>query len=255
MHIIGVIPSRYASTRLPAKPLVDLLGKTMVQRVYQQAQQSRLMHEVVVATDDERIASVVKTFGGQVIMTSPEIRSGSDRVAAVAQQLRGDIFVNVQGDEPLINPIMIDQGIQALLDDQQAQIGTLAKKIELPEELTNPGVVKVVLDESSYSLYFSRSAIPHVRENNDPRTWLKHQTFYKHIGLYVYRRESLLKFSGLPESALEKAEKLEQLRALEAGMKIKVALTEFDSVPVDTQSDVERVVQLLKEKESSVPIN
>jgi 3-deoxy-manno-octulosonate cytidylyltransferase (CMP-KDO synthetase) len=255
MHIIGVIPSRYASTRLPAKPLIDLLGKPMVQRVYEQAQQSRLLHQVVVATDDDRIAGAVKAFGGQAVMTSPGIRSGSDRMAAVAEQLRGDIFVNIQGDEPLLNPTIIDQGIQALLDDQQAQIGTLAKKIDAPDVLVNPDVVKVVFDGNSYALYFSRSPIPHVRGNIDTRAWLGHHTFYKHIGLYVFRRESLLKFTKLPESSLEKAEKLEQLRALEAGMKIKVGLTEFDSVSVDTQADVDRVVQLLKKKESSVPIH
>jgi 3-deoxy-manno-octulosonate cytidylyltransferase (CMP-KDO synthetase) len=255
MHIIGVIPSRYGSARLPSKPLVDLLGKPMVQRVYEQAQQSRLLHEVVVATDDDRIAGAVKAFGGQVVMTSAEIRSGSDRMAAVAEQLRGDIFVNVQGDEPLMNPTMIDQGVQALLDDPQAQIATLAKKIESAEELANPDVVKVVFDGNSYALYFSRSPIPHVRANNDTRTWPGRHTFYKHIGLYVFRRESLLKFSKIPESSLEKAEKLEQLRALEAGMKIKVGLTEFDSVSVDTQADVDRVVQMLKKKESSVPIS
>lgn len=255
MHIVGVIPARYASTRLPAKPLVNLLGRPMIQRVYEQAKKARLLHEVVVATDDERIARAVEAFGGEVVMTSLEIRSGSDRVAAVAEQMSGDIFVNVQGDEPLLNPVMIDQAVQALLDDQQAQIGTLAKRIESADDLLSPNVVKVVFDSSSYALYFSRSVIPHIRENNEPRSWIKHQTFYEHIGLYVFRRESLLKFASLPESSLEKAEKLEQLRALEAGMKIKVALTEFDCVPVDTQDDVEHVIQLLKKKESSVPIN
>ncbi|HEY4611367.1 MAG TPA: 3-deoxy-manno-octulosonate cytidylyltransferase [Bacteroidota bacterium] len=253
MHIVGVIPARYASQRLPAKPLIDLLGKPMVQRVYEQAQKARLLHEVIVATDDERIARAVQSFGGEAVMTSSEIRSGSDRVAAVAEEIRGDIFVNIQGDEPLLNPVMIDQAVQTLLDFPEAQIGTLAKRIESAEELTNPSVVKLVFNHQQYALYFSRSVIPHIRESNDPKRWLSHHPFYKHIGLYVYRRESLLKYASLPESPLEKAEKLEQLRAMEAGMKIKVAVTEFDSIPIDTQADVERVLKLLRE--TPIPIN
>ncbi len=249
MHIVGVIPARYASTRLPAKPLVDLHGKPMVQRVYEQAKKARSLHEVVVATDDERIASAVRAFGGEIVMTSPEIRSGSDRVAAVAGQLRGDVFVNVQGDEPLLNPLMIDQAVQAFLDDQHAQVGTLAKQIESTDELMSPNSVKVVFDKDSYALYFSRSVIPHIRENSDYRSWLDHHTFYKHIGLYVFRRDVLLKFASMPESPLEKAERLEQLRALEAGFRIKVAITEFDSTPVDTQEDVERVIRSLRQTE------
>jgi len=253
MHIIGVIPARYASQRLPAKPLVDLFGKPMIQRVYEQAQKARLLHEVIVATDDERIAKAVHSFGGEVIMTSPDIRSGSDRIAAVAEEVRGDMFVNVQGDEPLLNPVIIDQAVQTLLDSPDAHIGTLVKHIESADELTNPNVVKTVLDSTMHALYFSRSIVPHVREHIDPKSWLAHHTFYKHIGLYVYRRDSLLKYASLPESPLEKAEKLEQLRALEAGMKMKVAITEFDSIPVDTQADVEKVIKFLKE--SSIPIN
>ncbi|MCI0708346.1 MAG: 3-deoxy-manno-octulosonate cytidylyltransferase [Ignavibacteriae bacterium] len=252
MHIVGIIPSRYASQRLPAKPLVGLLGKPMVQRVYEQAQKARLLHKVIVATDDERIAAVVQSFGGEVAMTSSDIRSGSDRLAAVAETVRGDMFVNIQGDEPLINPVMIDQAVQTLLDAPESHIGTLVKRIESIDELTNPNVVKTVFDSSMHALYFSRSTIPHIRESSDPKSWLAHHTFYKHIGLYVYRRESLLKYASLPESPLEKAEKLEQLRALEAGMKIKVAITEFDSIPVDTQADVEKVIRVLKG--TSIPV-
>jgi 3-deoxy-manno-octulosonate cytidylyltransferase (CMP-KDO synthetase) len=249
MHIVGVIPARYASTRLPAKPLVDLLGKPMVQRVYEQAKQSRLLHEVIVATDNERVAAAVEAFGGKVMMTSPQFRSGSDRLAAIAEEVRGDIFVNVQGDEPLINPLMIDQAVQVVLDDAHAQIGTLAKKIELIDEVLNPNVVKVVFDSGMFALLFSRSVIPHVREQGDPRRWLEHHTFYKHIGLYVFRREALLMFAQLPESPLEKAEKLEQLRALEAGIKIKATLTDCESVPVDTEEDAQRVRGILGKTE------
>lgn len=251
MHIVGVIPARYASSRLPAKPLVDLLGKPMVQRVYEQAKQSRLLHDVIVATDNERIATVVRAFGGNAIMTSPQIRSGSDRLAAIAEELRGDLFVNIQGDEPLINPQMIDQAVQVVLDDARAQIGTLAKKIESTEELLNPNVVKVVFDSGMFALLFSRSVIPHVREQSDPQRWLEYHTFFKHVGLYVFQREALLRFAQLPESSLEKAEKLEQLRALEAGITIKVALTEFDSVPVDTEEDARRVRAILAKTEDA----
>jgi 3-deoxy-manno-octulosonate cytidylyltransferase (CMP-KDO synthetase) len=249
MHIVGVIPARYGSQRLPAKPLVDLLGKPMVQRVYEQALTARLLHDVVVATDDERIVHAVKGFGGRVVLTSPDIRTGSDRVAAVAEEVRGDLFVNIQGDEPLIHPATIDQAVQAVLDDPHAQIGTLAKRIESPDELTNPNVVKVVMESRSYALLFSRAAIPYLREQPDRRTWIGSHSFYKHIGVYVFRREPLLAFAALPVSPLEQAEKLEQLRALEAGMKIKVALTEFDSLPVDTAEDVERVLAILRRTE------
>jgi 3-deoxy-manno-octulosonate cytidylyltransferase (CMP-KDO synthetase) len=249
MRIVGVIPARYGSQRLPAKPLVDLLGKPMVQRVYEQAKQSRLLHDIIVATDDERIARAVEAFGGKVMMTSPQLPTGSDRIAAVAEVVRGDIFVNIQGDEPLMHPAMIDLAIQILLDDTHAQIGTLVKKIESADELLNPNVVKVVCDGKMFALLFSRSVIPHVREQTDARRWLEHHTFYKHVGLYTYRREALRMFAQLPESSLERAEKLEQLRALEAGIKMKVALTEFETVPVDTEEDVGRVRTILAKTE------
>ena len=252
MHIVGVIPARYGSQRLPAKPLIDLLGKPMIQRVYEQARKARLLHEVVVATDDERIAKVVEGFGGEVAMTSPEIPSGSDRLAAVAQDRRGDMFVNIQGDEPLMNPVMIDQGIQTLLDSPEAHIGTLVKKIESVDDLLNANVVKAVFDSSMFALYFSRAVIPYVREHSNPNSWLMQHTYYKHIGLYVFRRDSLLKFSMLPESPLERTEKLEQLRALDAGMKIKIAMTEHDSIPVDTKADAEKVIAVLKEFSVSI---
>ena len=255
MNIIGVIPSRYASQRLPAKPLVDLLGKPMVQRVYEQARQSRLLSRVVVATDDERIAQAVKSFGGEYLMTSPEIKSGSDRVAAVAVTMDGDIFVNVQGDEPLIAPEMIDEGVQLLLDDRDAEVGTLAKKIESLDDLFNPNVVKVVMDQNNIALYFSRSTIPFVRDEKDEKRWLQHTTFYKHFGLYVYRREFLRRYATMPEGTLEKSERLEQLRILESGAKIKVGITTFDSIPVDTKEDVEKVVAILRRSMQQVSVS
>lgn len=246
LKVIGVIPARYASQRLPAKPLIDLLGKPMVQRVYEQAARAKLVDELVVATDDSRIEMVVKKFGGNVILTSPEIRSGSDRVAAVAKEMKADIFVNIQGDEPLIVPEMIDEAVQVLFDDPDAPVGTLVKKIESTDELMNPGIVKVALAENRYALYFSRSVIPFLRDVPKQREWLRHATFYKHIGLYVFRASFLRIYSGLLESRLEQEEKLEQLRILENGYKIKAGVTRFDSIPVDTKEDAERVVQILK---------
>lgn len=245
--VIGVIPSRYASQRLPAKPLVDLCGKPMVQRVYEQAKKSKLLDRIVVATDDVRIEEVVRRFGGDVMLTSKEIASGSDRVAAVALKMEGDIFVNIQGDEPLIAPEMIDQGIQLLIDDKTALVGTLVKQISSFEELINPNVVKAVLSHDGNALYFSRSAIPFVRSELDERRWLERNKFYKHIGLYIFQRKFLIQYEQLPASDLEKAENLEQLRILEAGFKIKACITKYDSIPIDTQEDVTRVAAILRQ--------
>jgi 3-deoxy-manno-octulosonate cytidylyltransferase (CMP-KDO synthetase) len=244
--VVGVIPSRYASQRLPAKPLVDLCGKPMVQRVYEQAAKSRLLDRVVVATDDARIEEAVHRFGGEVMMTSKDIASGSDRVAAVARQAAGDIFVNIQGDEPLIAPEMIDQGVQLLLDDTQVPVGTLVKQIVVKEELLNPNVVKVVLTHDGYAMYFSRSTVPYVRGEADEHRWIEFHAFYKHIGIYIFRRAFLLEYAQLPISLLEKAEKLEQLRILEAGYKMKTGITTFDSIPIDTPEDIARVVAILR---------
>ena len=243
--IIGVIPARYASQRLPAKPLIDLLGKTMIQRVYEQAKRATLLSKVMVATDDRRIEEAVKGFGGEVMMTSPDIRSGSDRVAAVAEAITGDIYVNIQGDEPLIAPKMIDEAVRVVLDDKEAVVGSLARKITEARDLVNPGVVKVVMDRSGVALYFSRSTIPRVRDEKDPSRWMSHTTFYKHIGIYVFRRDVLRAYSKLSESPLEQAEKLEQLRILESGYRIRMGVTTFDSIPVDTMEDAERIRDLL----------
>jgi len=248
--VVGVIPSRYASHRLPAKPLIDLCGKPMVQRVYEQAKKAQLLDRVVVATDDVRIEEAVRQFGGDVMLTSQEIASGSDRVAAVALHIAGEIFVNIQGDEPLIPPEMIDQGVQLLLDDTSALVGTLVKPISLQEELLNPNIVKAVLSQGGYALYFSRSIVPYVRGEADERRWLERHTFYKHIGLYVFRRKFLIQYAQLPVSHLEKAEKLEQLRILEAGYKIKAGITTYDSISIDTLEDVARVVAILRQTSS-----
>lgn len=246
MNIIGIIPSRYASTRLPAKPLVDICGKPMVQRVYEQAKKSALLTDVIVVTDDERIESAVKTFGGKVVMTPADIQSGSDRIALAAKNMAADIVVNIQGDEPLIDPQLIDQTIQALIDDEAAVVGTAAKKISSQNDIFNPSVVKVVLDKNNYALYFSRSPIPHVRDARNETEWLTQATVYKHFGIYVYRADFLQHYTTMPQSPLEIAEKLEQLRVLENGYRIKCVITEYESLPVDTQEDLEKIVFHLK---------
>ncbi len=251
-RVIGVIPARSGSQRVPAKPLLDLLGKPMVQRVYEQAKKARRLQRVIIATDDERIAHVVQNFGGDVMITSPAIKSGSDRMAAVAAGTEGDIFVNIQGDEPLIAPQMIDQAAEILINDPQAVVGTLAKKLTTSLELSNPGIVKVVVDKNSNALYFSRSIIPYIRDEQNPAKWIDRRVFYKHIGLYVFRRDFLLEFAKTQESSLEQSEKLEQLRILENGYKIKVGFTDFDSIPIDTQADAERVIAILRQQDTSL---
>jgi 3-deoxy-manno-octulosonate cytidylyltransferase (CMP-KDO synthetase) len=245
--VIGVIPSRYASTRLPAKPLIDLCGKTMVQRVYEQASRASLLSRVIVATDHEEIRAEVRKFGGEVMMTPSDLRSGTDRIAYVARQIpEAEIFVNIQGDEPLIDPSMIDATVRPLLDDPSIQLGTPAKPITDPAELANAGTVKVVCDGEGFALYFSRSPIPCVRDERDIGRWIDLHTFTKHIGLYVYRRNALLAFSGWDETPLERAEKLEQLRFLEHGYRMKVVETACDSVPIDTAADADRVRSILR---------
>ena len=218
----------------------------MVQRVYERAKQSRLLTDVIIATDDERIASVVRKFGGKAVMTAPEIQSGSDRVAFVARGLDADIIVNVQGDEPLIEPAMIDQTIQLLIDDDTAVVGTAVKKITSLDELLTPNVVKVVIDKNNYALYFTRSLVPFIRDSQEVTDWPTRAVFYKHFGIYVYRGSFLQRYASLPSTPLEQAEKLEQLRILENGFRIKVGITEFDSIPVDTQEDLDRVRAKIK---------
>lgn len=245
--ITAIIPARYGSTRLAAKPLVDLCGKPMIQHVYERTKQSGLVDSVVVATDHQEIADCVTKFGGKSIMTPPEIPSGSDRIAYAAGKLpQADIIVNVQGDEPLISPKMIDQAIAPLLENDSIQVSTLAKKITDANEVVNPNVVKVVLDVDGNALYFSRSTIPFIRDHKDAAGWISLHQYYKHFGIYVYRHDILMRFAGWKESSLEHAERLEQLRLLENGCRIHVTLTEFDTVPIDTDADVIRVKDILR---------
>ncbi len=242
---VAVIPARYASERLPGKPLADIGGKPMIQHVYERAARARLLDAVCVATDDERITAAVRAFGGTAIMTPTDLRSGSDRVAWAARSLQdAAIVVNVQGDEPLIDPGMIDEAVEPLRRDPSLVAGTLVRRIDAAEELRNPGIPKVVLNREGFCLYFSRSPIPYVRDL-PADDWQTSATFYKHIGLYVYRRSFLLTYASLAQTPLERAEKLEQLRILEHGYRIKAVVTSHDSIPVDTQADLERVRTML----------
>jgi 3-deoxy-manno-octulosonate cytidylyltransferase (CMP-KDO synthetase) len=239
--IIGIIPARMASTRLLGKPLADIGGKPMIQHTYESAQRSRLLNRVIVAVDDEKVYSVVKNFGAEVILTPKDIATGSDRIAYVAQNMpEAEIIVNIQGDEPFIKGKMIDQAIEPLLFDTSVNVSTLAKRIDDIEDLKSPSVPKVVFDYNNFALYFSRSPIPYVRDARTNMERIEKADIYKHIGLYVYRRESLLRFTLLAPTDLEQIEKLEQLRMLENGFRIKVVVTEYENLAVDTPEDLEK---------------
>lgn len=242
-RILGVIPARFASSRFPGKALVTLAGKSILQHVFERASASRYLTRVVIATDDERIFDAARRFGAPVRMTRRDHQSGTDRVAEVASAESAEIVVNIQGDEPLIDPAAIDSAALALLDDEEAPMGTLKKRIEDSSEVTNPNVVKVVTDRRGNALYFSRSPLPYVRGGDEPHHRTDH---FKHIGLYVYRRDFLLSYPGLPVGPLELAEKLEQLRALENGYPIRVVETEYESLGVDTPEDLEKVSRLFE---------
>lgn len=240
--VVVVIPARFASTRLPGKPLVSLAGKPMVQRVYERAKQAQTVHRVIVATDDPRIMDVVAGFGGEARMTRADHRTGTERIAEVAAQVEGDVFVNVQGDEPLIEPSSIDTAVGALLEEPAAQIATVATPIRHAGDIMDPNVVKTVLDFEDNALYFSRAPVPWVRDTQQK----VHVKYWKHLGLYVFQRDALLEYPTLPLGELERVEQLEQLRWLENGWKIRVAEVTHDAVSVDVPEDVERVEKLMK---------
>jgi 3-deoxy-manno-octulosonate cytidylyltransferase (CMP-KDO synthetase) len=239
--VVVVIPARYGSSRLPGKPLVSLAGQPMIQRVYERAKSAQRADRVIVATDDERIVKVVQGFGGEARMTRPDHRTGTERVAEVAAHESGDVFVNVQGDEPLLDPAAVDTAVDALLEEPQAAIATVATPIKTPGDIMDPNVCKVVLDFDENALYFSRAPIPWVRDNAG-KVQARH---LKHLGLYVFRRDALLEYPTLPQGELERIEQLEQLRWLENGWKIRVAEVEHDAVGVDVPEDVARVEKLL----------
>ena len=251
--ISAVIPARYGSTRFEGKPLADILGKPMIQYVYEGVAESKLIDEVIVATDDQRIMEAVQSFGGKAVMTSPTHFTGTDRVAEVAKNLKSEIIVNVQGDEPLIKGNIIDKAIRPLLTEDTLQLSTLMTRIEEVKDWLNPHIVKVVVDQKNYALYFSRSPIPFPRELHIGR--LESNPFgtsrplpkrvFKHIGVYVFRRKFLLHFSKMKPSPLEKLEKLEQLRALENGYRIKVNPVDYEPLSVDTPEDLQKVIGYL----------
>ncbi len=248
MEIIGVIPARYGSTRFPGKPLAELGGKPLIQWVYERATAVSKIKTVYVATDDERIAQAVIKFGGQVIMTSPTCASGTDRIAEALRDRKADFVVNIQGDEPLIDPQAIDRAISVLQESPDYMVSTLAVPITEEAVFNSPNVVKVVIDRNNGALYFSRSPIPSTARRDVPVTGISHFNVteinyfkvlgYKHLGLYVYRREALDKFCRMPPSPLEQTEKLEQLRFLENGMHIKVVITTSDSPGIDTPEEL-----------------
>ncbi len=237
--ILGVIPARYGSTRFPGKALARIHGKPLIQRVWERAKGCRRLKRLLVATDDERIAEVVRRFGGEVAMTPKLLPSGTDRVWEAARETPAEIIVNIQGDEPLVTTRMLDLLIKGLETDPTAEMATLRHAMKGPMGYTDPNVVKVVSAAQGWALYFSRSPIPHFRT--------KTEVWYKHLGLYAYRRSFLERFVQWPPSALEAAEGLEQLRALERGVKIKVLDSPTDTVGVDTPEDLKRVEEILKE--------
>jgi 3-deoxy-manno-octulosonate cytidylyltransferase (CMP-KDO synthetase) len=239
MKILGIIPARFASTRFPGKPLIDIGGKTMIQRVYEQASKS-VLNKVVVATDDERIAEEVKRFGGEFIMTGSNHQSGTDRCAEVAQKIPGyDVVINIQGDEPFIDPEQISL-LSSCFDDKTVQLATLIKEIKSDEELFNVNIPKVVVNTSQEAIYFSRHPIPYLR-NTDKENWASAHQFFKHIGIYGYTTEVLLTITKLKPSALELAESLEQLRWLENGYQIKTKVSNLETIAIDTPEDLQKI--------------
>lgn len=234
-----IIPARYGSSRLEGKPLIEVLGKPIIQWVYEKAQAAKLADMIIVATDDDRIYNAVKAFGGNVEMTSVNHKCGSDRIREVAERHPEIAYiVNLQGDEPLIKPESIDDVARNVIEDENADISTLIRVLEKDEEINNPNQVKCVIDNNGFALYFSRSKIPFERNSNIA-------TFYGHLGIYGYKREALLKMTSLPQTPLEKTESLEQLRALENGMKIKTSVVDFVPVGIDTKEDLEKFKQII----------
>ncbi len=248
VQVVCIIPSRYESTRFPGKPLADLCGKPMIQHVYERVLKAKSVTFAAVATDDERIFRAVQGFGGRTVMTSPRHRSGTDRIAEAAEalELKDDtIVVNIQGDQPLFEPSQVDEVVGPLVEDPSLPMSTLIYKIVRTEEITHPNAVKVVFDSRLFALYFSRATVPFVRDRD------KRADYYKHHGIYAYRRAFLRTFTALPEGVLERLEALEQLRALEHGHRIRVVVTPHDSVEVDTPAELERVRRLITGEEQS----
>jgi 3-deoxy-manno-octulosonate cytidylyltransferase (CMP-KDO synthetase) len=242
MKVLGIIPARYGSSRFPGKPLIEIKGKTMIQRVYERSLRSEVLDELVVATDDERIYNHVLKFGGKAVITSMDHQSGTDRCLEAMQKTPGnfDIVVNIQGDEPFIDPTQITD-VAKCFDDKETDIATLVKRVHHAEELFNPSMVKVVINNKDQAMYFSRSVIPYLHEVPEDQ-WTEQYEFLEHVGIYGYTTKALMEITQLPISSLEVHEKLEQLRWLENGFTIKVAYTDVESEPIDTQEDLERIL-------------
>jgi len=245
--VLAVIPARWASTRFPGKPLANIAGKSMIQRVLEQVNQSAYVDRAIVATDDERIFHHVRELGGEAMMTDPGHPSGTDRCAEVANHFHeAQVILNVQGDEPFISPLQIDLLADTLIQNDYASIATLARQIDHPDFLNNPNVVKVVFSETVGAIYFSRHPIPFVR-GLEQKEWLGKQDFYKHIGIYGFRRDALMKIAGLSPTPLEMAESLEQLRWLEHGFRIAIGITELETIGIDTPEDLERYISIISD--------
>lgn len=245
MDVLGVIPARYGSSRFPGKILADILGKPMIQWVFEAASKVKLLDEIIIACDDERILNAAKGFGAKAVLTSKDYACGSDRIAEIVNPIDTKIVVNIQADEPLLHPTMIDTVSRALLDNENVVMSTLKKEITDIDELNDPNVVKVVTDKDGFALYFSRSAIPSPEREIDKSSPILPKGFFKHIGLYAYTKDFLFTLKKLPLSNLEKIERLEQLRVLENGYKIKVLETSFETIGVDTPQDLKRVISKL----------
>jgi len=244
MNNVGIIPARYEASRFMGKVLADINGKPMIQHVWERAKKARLLEELIVACDDDRIIKVVEAFGGKAVFTSKKHASGTDRLKEIINPLDVTIVVNIQADEPLVHPSMIDSLISALREDKEIVMASLMKKIEGLQKVKDPNIVKVVVDKNNFALYFSRALIPFVREKKDRSRGYK-VTYNKHIGLYAYTKDFLFTFANLPPSSLEAHERLEQLRALENGYKIKIVETEYDTIGVDTPADLEEVRRVI----------
>ncbi|OGX28950.1 MAG: 3-deoxy-manno-octulosonate cytidylyltransferase [Omnitrophica WOR_2 bacterium RIFCSPHIGHO2_01_FULL_52_10] len=242
MQAVGVIPARWGSTRFAGKVLAPINGKPMIEHVWQRARQSRLLKEVIIACDDQRVVKAAEKFGAKAILTAKDHACGTDRTAEAAANVTAEIIVNIQGDEPLIHHSVIDSLVTALSKDPDCLMATAIKLVRAKDELENPNVVKVVVDAQGNALYFSRSVIPYDRD----KAGIGKIKYYKHLGIYAYRKSFLLEFRDLPKSRLEQAEQLEQLRALEAGVKIKTVLTDIETIGVDTPEDLARVARLLR---------
>ncbi|MCB1112091.1 MAG: 3-deoxy-manno-octulosonate cytidylyltransferase [Chlamydiales bacterium] len=249
-RIVAIIPARYDSARFPGKLLADMMGKTVLQRTYENALQCPLLDHVIVATDSEKIALHVREFGGEVIMTSADCPSGSDRIAEAVKNspelTECEIIINIQGDEPDLHPSTVEKVIQLLLDDPDANMSTAIIRLNNDEEAQDPSVVKCVVDEEGYALYFSRALIPHGKTG----AFNSETVYYKHIGIYGYRREFLLRFAQLPQSPLQKAEDLEQLKAMEHGYRIKTVEVEHDVIGINTVEDLKKKLKELECKQN-----